>query len=54
MMLDLLLLFLQLSELVDPLEQDWASAVVVQIVRDEALPEARAFWSGHHDSVADF
>ena len=40
MMLGGLLLFLQLSELVDPLEQDWASAVVVQIGHDEAGPEA--------------
>ena len=39
MMWDFLLLFLQLSELVDPLEQDWASAVVVQIGHGEALPE---------------
>ena len=54
MMLGCLSSFLQALKLVDLLEQDWAAAVVVQIVRDEALPEARAFWSGHHDSVADF
>jgi hypothetical protein len=32
--------FLQASKLVDLLEQDWAAAVVVQIVHGVALPEA--------------
>ena len=49
-----LLLFLQASRSVDRLELDWASAVVLQIVHGEALPEAKACESERHDSTADF